>query len=152
MQKNKRQGDKDTRESLKGKKPKRQSGQERPWHPLECNDVVLISFMEALCIKRVMIMKPRSTLNSKQENSLGHEWVSVLCRLERSPVCIGARVCAHCFMAAAGKRYRRCIQAGLDHPTSTNEGRLNEQMVNGGRLNCPSEIIYYFHLSSVAWR
>lgn len=67
--------------NAKDEKPKRQSGQKRLWHPLECNDVVLISFMEALCIKRMMIMKPRSTLNSKQENSLGHEWVSVLCRL-----------------------------------------------------------------------
>lgn len=41
--------------------------------------MVLISFMEALCIKRVMIMKPQSTPNRKQEGSLGHEWVSVSC-------------------------------------------------------------------------
>lgn len=72
MQKKKRQKD---------EKAKRQSEQERPWHPLECNDVLLISFMEALSIKRVMIMKPQSTLNSKQENSLGQEWVSGSCHL-----------------------------------------------------------------------
>lgn len=33
-------------------------------------------FMEAFCIKRAMIMKPQSTPSIRQENSLGHEWVS----------------------------------------------------------------------------
>ncbi len=94
-------------------------------------------------------MKPQSTLNSKQENSLGQERVSPFCvdlsvhRWRRS-----TRLC----FTTDGKRLGRCGQAGRDHPTSTNEGRLNEQMVNGGRRNCPSEIIYYFHLLSVAWR
>lgn len=109
-------------------------------HPQECNDVVLISFMEALCIKRVMIMKPQSTLNSKQGNSLGRERVSVLCQLVLENV------------PEAGKHHGRYRRAGRAHPTTTNEGSPNEQMVNEGRPNCPSEIIYYFHLLSVAWR
>lgn len=85
-------------------------------------------------------MKPQSTLNSKLENSLGQEWVSVLCQLALGNV------------PDAGKHHGRYRRGGRDQPTSTNEGSLNEQMVNEGRLNCPSEIIYYFHLSSVAWR
>lgn len=105
--------------------------------------------MEALRIKRVMIMKPESTLNSKQENSLGHEWVFDWC----ARTLLGLRLCLqHARRARAESSAKNgnitvgCCRAGHDHPTSTNEGRLNEQMVNGERLNCPSEIIYCFHL------
>lgn len=43
--------------------------------------------------------------------------------------------------------------AGCDHPTSTHGGRFNEQMVNEGRLNGLSEIIYRsLFVVCVAWR
>ena len=76
---------KDGWKKMQENETKSQKGTElgKLWHPPGCNDVVLISFMETLCIKRVMIMKPPSTSNSKPEDSLGHEWVSVLCQLVR---------------------------------------------------------------------
>lgn len=69
-------------------------------------------------------------------------------------LCLGvcARALPHSKLQQGNIRVTRYRRAGRDHPTSTYGGRFNEQMVNEGSLNCPSEIMYHFHLLSVAWR
>lgn len=59
-------------DSQKKKKEREKSKYTSPWHPPECNDVVLISVMEAFCIRRVMIMKLRSKLSGEQSSRKTH--------------------------------------------------------------------------------
>lgn len=106
--------------------------------PPRRNDVVLMSFMKALRIKRVTIMKPRSTASGKTHQ--GASGVAVLWRLLRAQNSSPRLICGGWKVTGC------CNGAGHDHPTFANEGRLNEQMVNEDRLNCPSEIIYCLHL------